>query len=230
MADAQDKDEIFELRCYTVAAGRDLDMRRRLQEDLCRLFPRNGIRPLACWSAIAAPSTPMLVYITPFHNLIERNRSWASFYADPEWQEVRTRTNAGSELVEDFEISFLRGIGDWLNADRSDGAVDEILFLKTLIGKSGAAASALKDSELPARARAGATAMGVFDVMTGVDLPAAISFLRWRDWQSWRDSEKALERDAVLLDRRSAERAEYGQPLVGRTGSWLLDPIDVDWN
>ena len=54
-------DPIFELRFYNLAEGRDADMRRRVQEDLAWLFPRHGIRPLAGWSALAAPALPMFI-------------------------------------------------------------------------------------------------------------------------------------------------------------------------
>lgn len=221
--------KVFELRFYSVEANRDADIRGRVQNDLKWLFPRHGIRPLGGWSALAAPSLPMFVYITPFENMIERDRCWAGFYSDPDWQEVRNRTNAGSELVEDYEIWFVREIAAW-NEPEAPGGLHEILFLKTLVGKSGAAGKALVSSEFPALERAGAHVMGAFDVISGGTLPASVAFLRWPDFETRDAGMKALARDERLLATRTAEATEFGRTLVGRTGSYLLDPVTVDWD
>ena len=69
------KDEIFELRFYNVAPNRDGDMRDRVQNDLKWLFPRHNVRPIGGWSALAAPSLPMFIYLTPWHNMMVRNQS-----------------------------------------------------------------------------------------------------------------------------------------------------------
>jgi hypothetical protein len=222
--------QIFELRFYNVAPGRDADMRARAQNDLKWLFPRHGVRPLACWSAIAAPSLPLFVYITPFKDMNERNQCWGGFYSDPDWQEVRNRTNAGSELVEHFEIYFVRALSTWQPKAPSDGTLDEILFQRTLVGKSLASSQALIDSETAALERAGASVMGHFDVISGRTLPSAVSFLQWQDWQARRTAEQALEKDDVLLAKRDAERKLYGQTLIERKGSYLLEPVTVAWD
>lgn len=226
---SDDLDPILELRFYNVASGRDSDMRARVQNDLKWLFPRHGVRPIGSWSAIDAPSLPTFVYITPFKNMIERNRCWGGFYADPDWQEVRNRTNAGSELVADYEIYFVRSMSEWNNSPAPEGSVDEVVFHRTLVGKGLAAAKALNESEIPALERAGATRLGSFDIMSGRTLPSAVSFIRWESWEARRNAEKTLENDKALLAQRAEETMQFGQPLIGRKGSFLLEPVAVDW-
>jgi hypothetical protein len=221
--------KIFELRFYEVACGRDADMRARVRNDLRWLFPRHGIRPLGCWSAVVAPSLPMFVYITPFQDMNERNKCWAGFYGDPDWQEVRNRTNAGSELVENFEIYFVRSLCAWKPIASADYALDEIVFLRTLVGKSLASSEALVESEAPALERAGASVMGQFDIMSGRILPSAVSFLRWKDWQTRRNAEQVLAKDERLHAKRDAERNLFGRPLIERKGSYLLEAVTVEW-
>ncbi|ODP38436.1 NIPSNAP family protein [Sphingomonas turrisvirgatae] len=227
---ADDRDKIYELRFYSVGAGRDGDMRARVQNELKWLFPRHGIRPVGGWSALAAPELPLFVYISPFANMIERDRCWTGFYTDPDWQEVRNRTNAGSELVEDYKIWFVREIIEWTQPPASPDGVDELVFFKTLVGKSAVAGRALRESELPALERAGAVVQGAFDVVSGGTLPGAVAFLRWPDWETRRAGLAALGDDATLVTRRGAEREEFGRTLIGRTGSYLLDPVTVDWD
>lgn len=221
--------KVFELRFYSVEANRDADIRGRVQNDLKWLFPRHGIRPIGGWSATAAPSLPLFVYITPFQNMIERDLCWGGFYSDPDWQEVRNRTNAGSELVEDYEIWFVRESVAW-NEPGTTSGLDEILFLKTLVGKSSAAGKAFVASELPALERAGAHVVGAFDVISGGTLPGSVAFLRWPDFETRAASTQALAQDEQLIATRKAEVAEFGKTLIGRTGSYLLDPVTVDWD
>lgn len=228
MGDGRDK--IYELRFYSVEAGRDRDMRGRVQNDLKWLFPRHDVRPVGSWSALAAPALPLFVYITPFANFLERDHCWRGFYADPDWQEVRNRTNSGSELVEDFQIWFVRELIEWNHLETAPGALDELVFFKTLVGKSGAAGQALRESELPALERAGASVHGAFDVVSGGTLPGAVAFLRWPDWETRRLGLAALADDPTLAARRAAERTEFGKTLIGRTRSQLLDPVVVDWD
>lgn len=227
---ADSKDKIFELRFYSVEAGRDGDMRDRVRNDLKWLFPRHGIRPAGGWSALAAPELPLFVYITPFKNMIERDRCWGGFYSDPDWQKVRNRTNAGSELVEDYKIWFVRELMEWRQPAAAPDGLDELVFFKTLIGKSGAAGQALRESELPALDRAGASVQGAFDVVSGGTLPGSLAFLRWPNWETRRAGLASLADDPALIARRAAERDEFGHTLIGRTGSYLLAPVSVEWD
>src|SRR5690606_40602329 len=106
------------------------------------------------------PALPMFIYLTPWRNMVERNRCWAGFYADPAWQEVRNRTNAGSELVTDYEIFFLRGMSPWRALASDGGELDEVVIQRTLVGKGLASAAALRERELPALEQAGAQVQG----------------------------------------------------------------------
>lgn len=219
-------DAIFELRFYRVQVGRDADMRARVQKDLNRVFPKHGIRPLGSWTAVSAPSLPMFVYITPFENMLERARCWASFYADPDWHEVRARTNAGSELVEEYEIQFLRGLTDW--TEDAPGGLDEIVIQRTLIGKGAAAAEALA-AEREALEHTGAFVQGQFEMLSGGILPAAVTFLRWRDWNTRANAQQTLDFSSTRSKRMARELAAYGQPLLGHRTSFLLSPVPVAW-
>ncbi|MFA5548984.1 MAG: NIPSNAP family protein [Porticoccaceae bacterium] len=222
-------DPIFELRFYNLAEGRDADMRRRVREDLAWLFPRHGIRPLAGWSALAAPALPMFIYLTPWRNMVERNCCWAGFYADPAWQEVRNRTNAGSELVTDYEIFFLRGMSPWRALASDGGELDEVVIQRTLVGKGLASAAALRERELPALEQAGAQVQGAFDVLSGCRLPAAISVLRWRDWDARRGAREAVDANPAIVAARAEERRQFGAELLGTRSSFLVAPVPVDW-
>ena len=52
-------------------------------------FHRSGVHPVLYSSTLFGPNMPNLTYLIPFDNLDAREKAWAKFGADPEWQKVR---------------------------------------------------------------------------------------------------------------------------------------------
>jgi len=81
---------IFELRVYHSPTYRQLKaLHERFAGPEIRIFHRVGVRPILYSSTIIGPAMPNLTYLIPFENLAEREKAWAAFGADPEWQKVR---------------------------------------------------------------------------------------------------------------------------------------------
>lgn len=215
-------DPVYELRIYRIAAGRARDMEARVQGDFRTLFPKHGIRPLACWSTMVSPVSPSFIYLTGWPGMELRNAGWAGFYGDPEWADVRARTNAGSELVESYEIVFLRALLPW-NAEPGQVAFSELVIQNTAVGKGVAVAAELAEHTLPALSAAGARIHGAFDLLSGRLLPAVALFI---GWDSLDQRDKAL---AKLDARCNALRAAGSSVLLDRAEQHLLRPLEVDW-
>ncbi|WP_050460640.1 NIPSNAP family protein [Herbaspirillum autotrophicum] len=225
-------DPFYELRFYRVASGRQRDMDARVRNDLRPLFGRHQVRPAAAWNVSFGSGAPLFVYLTPWHNMQQRTKSWAGFYADPGWAEARTRTNAGSELVESYDIWFLRAILDW-NAGPSavartvsatPPATAEMMVRSIAVGQSAAARSEIIDTVIPLLQQGGAIVHGVFDVMSGCSLPAIVLFVDWADM---------AQRTAVLArldDRIVTAHTSNGAPLLGRADHYLMQDFDINWN
>lgn len=221
-------DPIYELRLYSVEPGRIRDMERRVQQELNTLFPRHGVRPLGAWSLVAGPAAPLFVYLTPWRHMQQRTNSWAGFYADPKWAEVRTRTNAGSELVERYDILFLRALIDWQEpvsgGHESAGApLVEMVIQSVAVGRSAAVREEVMNLTVPALRAAGATVYGVFDVMSGRPLPCSVFFIGWQSSEQRTLTWDAIDRDAI--EARSVGRAS----LLERADQYLMRPVKVDW-
>jgi NIPSNAP len=210
-------DPHFELRIYSVAPSRAIDMEKRVESDLRALFPKHGIRPLAGWSTIVSPVSPAFIYLTPWLTMNERSASWAGFYSDPEWAEVRERTNAGSELVESYEIMFVRAVKPW-EAPSAETAFFELVIQSTAVGKTSAALAELNENVLPILKREGAVILGVFDLISGRPLPALIFFIGW-------DSLEQRSTAHAKLDARTAGKP----PLFLRAEQHLMRHLPVDW-
>jgi NIPSNAP len=215
-------DPFCELRIYRVAAGRARDMEQRVQDDLRTLFPKHGIRPLASWSTLASPVSPALVYLTPWRNMNQRSTSWAGFYGDPEWAEIRARTNAGSELVESYEVMFVRALTPWVGGVEDTG-FSELIIQSTAIGETVALAAELNEHSIPLLTAAGACVHGVFDMLSGRALPSLTMFLGWNSLEQRTDA-------LAKLDTRCNDLRATGEPvLLERAEQHLLLPVAVDW-
>ncbi len=152
----------------------------------------------------------------------ERSAAWAGFYSDPEWADVRTRTNAGSELVESYEIMFIRAITPWIGeAERP--AFSELIIQNCAIGKTLAVTTETKDQTIPILTTEGALVHGIFDMMSGRPLPTLASFIGW---------ESLDQRTAALakLDARTQTLRATGNPvLLDRAEQHLMKHVPVNW-
>lgn len=94
---------IYELRIYRAMPGRMPALLSRFREDTLRIFERHGIRSIAYWTNAIGGRNDELWYILAFDDLAHRDRAWAEFRADVEWQQVAASTQAEGPLVEHIE-------------------------------------------------------------------------------------------------------------------------------
>jgi hypothetical protein len=81
---------IFELRVYHSPTFRQLSaLHERFRGPEIKIFHRAGIHPILYSSTLAGQNMPNLTYLIPFADLAAREKAWAAFNADPEWQKVR---------------------------------------------------------------------------------------------------------------------------------------------
>jgi hypothetical protein len=111
---------VYELRVYTAAEGKLPELLARFREHTTKLFERHGIQNVAYWTAIEASSTApggssepgpnanrTLVYILKYPSREEARASWKAFQDDPEWQQVRRKSEENGKLVEKVDSTFM---------------------------------------------------------------------------------------------------------------------------
>lgn len=172
--------DFYELRLYQVEPGRMPDMASRWQGGLATLFNRHGVSALGAWQAVTGPALPLFVYLMHWPELATRQRAWAGFYGDPEWADVRERTNAGSELVERYDLNFLQGISHWTQPGDAQPYL-EMRLVNIAIGQSAAARARVHETLAPEIAKRGGNLVAALEHMTGLDLPAIALFVAWPD-------------------------------------------------
>lgn len=199
---------IAELRFYEVEPGRSEDMRARFQGPLRQLFERHGIRVAGAWFSGHGPKAPLFIYLMHWPSLEARNQAWEGFYADPEWARVRTDTNQGSELVERYDLNFLKPLAA-LPAQTPEAFAElELYVAQVKVGAGGAARQWLQAQAPAALAQAGGQLLGAYEYMTGNDLPRVCLLLGWNDLQKRRQALSSLMVPPLLrADRYSLHPA-----------------------
>ena len=108
--DPQRPPRIFELRMYesnnATTLARKINM---FNTGEIKIFQRLGMQPVFCAETIVGARMPNLVYMLAFDNLAAREKLWAAFGSDPEWQKLRSLPgNNDTENVSNISNAILR--------------------------------------------------------------------------------------------------------------------------
>ena len=89
---------IYELRLYETVPGKLPALNDRFAKHTVGLFKKHGVRMLGFWTDEIGGSN-LLSYIVSFESSADREATWKSFRADPEWIEVRAETEKDGPLL-----------------------------------------------------------------------------------------------------------------------------------
>jgi hypothetical protein len=100
----------FELRTYE--SDSEASLRRKIDmfnQAEIGIFRRCGLQPVFFGEALVGSKLPRLTYMVAYDSMAGREKAWAAFGADPEWQKIRTRPEwADSEIVSNISNAILR--------------------------------------------------------------------------------------------------------------------------
>ena len=103
------KQRFFEMRTYIAAPGKLDALNARFRNHTNKLFVKHGMELIGYWTPAEGPAYEnTLIYILAYPDKDAREKSWKAFQADPEWQWVRTDTEAIGKLVEKVEQVYLK--------------------------------------------------------------------------------------------------------------------------
>jgi hypothetical protein len=97
---------VFEMRTYYAPPGRLDDLQARFRDFTLRLFEKHGMTNIGYWTPIDNPDNK-LIYVLGYPSAEAKAAAWKAFFADPEWNEVRTKTEANGKLVTKVESVML---------------------------------------------------------------------------------------------------------------------------
>ena len=103
-------ERFFELRTYTTHEGQLGNLHKRFRDHTNRIFKKHGMELVGYWTPAdgdAAKNT--LAYILAYPSRQARDKAWAAFRKDPEWQKVykQSHVDAGGKIVKKVESLFM---------------------------------------------------------------------------------------------------------------------------
>ena len=102
--------KVHELRIYDAVPGKLPALHDRFANHTIKLFKKHGIDNVGYWTDDVGISN-RLIYMLGYEGLGAREKGWAAFGADPEWQKAREESEKNGALVTQSRHSILRLTG-----------------------------------------------------------------------------------------------------------------------
>jgi hypothetical protein len=132
--------QLYELRTYTTHEGKLDALNARFRDHTVALFEKHGMKSLGYWVPTDGPtSANTLIYVIEHKDADAAKASWKSFVSDPEWNEVRKKSESdGPILAKPPEAIYMTATDYSPDAGEitpSENAVYELRIYKTNEGK-----------------------------------------------------------------------------------------------
>ncbi|HXJ89504.1 MAG TPA: NIPSNAP family protein [Candidatus Binatia bacterium] len=99
---------VYELRVYHAVPGKLGDLLARFRDHTTKLFERHGIENVAYWTPTDDPEKDKtLIYILHHPSREAAAKNWKAFQDDPEWKNVKEKSEANGPLVEKIDSTFM---------------------------------------------------------------------------------------------------------------------------
>jgi len=104
----QSSTAVYELRIYHANEGKLDALLARFRDHTMALFEKHHIKNVAYWLPTDDPlKGKTLVYMLAHPSREAATTNWQSFRDDPEWQRVKSQSEANGPLVEKVDSTFL---------------------------------------------------------------------------------------------------------------------------
>ncbi len=90
---------VCELRIYDTLPGKAQPLHDRFANVTSRLFEKHGMTNVGYWTPVVGGYSNQLYYMLGFEDLAQREKAWASFQQDPEWQAASRATSEQHGVV-----------------------------------------------------------------------------------------------------------------------------------
>jgi hypothetical protein len=98
---------IYEIRVYRCVPGRLPALLNRFSTITLKLWEKHGIKQAGFWTTLVGESNQDLTYLLAWESLADRDKKWAAFQADPEWQAKRAETEKDGAIVNNVSNQLL---------------------------------------------------------------------------------------------------------------------------
>jgi hypothetical protein len=223
---------VYELRTYTATPGNHAKLLARFREHTLRLFEKHGMVNVGYWVPVDAKdgSADKIVYLLAYPSREAAGASWKAFGADPEWQDVKKKTEAAGAIVAKLESIYLTPTDYTASMDPGKRAgtsrVFELRTYTTPEGKLDQLDARFRNHTLALFAKHGMTNLGYFhplDANKGAG-NTLIYFLAHANRDAAAASWKSFREDPNWVKARTESEKE-GR-ITSKVESVFLTPAD----
>ncbi len=101
-------EKVYELRIYHVVPGKLDSLVARFRDHTDKLFAKHGMKSVAYWTALDEPvKSSTFFYILEHPSREAAAENWKAFQDDPEWKDVKAKSEESGKLVEKIDSTFL---------------------------------------------------------------------------------------------------------------------------
>jgi hypothetical protein len=102
----------FELRTYESDTETTLQSKIGMfAEAELAIFRKNGLQPVFFGEALVGPKLPRLTYMVAYENMAGREKAWAAFGADPDWQKLKVKPGySDADIVANISNMILKPV------------------------------------------------------------------------------------------------------------------------
>lgn len=109
---------IYELREYVAHDETVQQVHDRFADHTFGLFERHGIDVVGFWTDQQDPTR--ILYLVQFEDIAAQEKAWDGFRGDPEWAEVKARSEADGPIVAEMLSRTLAPVSYWPAASTND--------------------------------------------------------------------------------------------------------------
>jgi hypothetical protein len=219
-AAAQEK-RVFELRTYFAPPGRLDDLHARFRDHTLKLFEKHSMTSVGYWVPMENPDNK-LIYLLAYPSREAREASWKAFFADPDWQAVKKKTEANGPIVSKVE-SVLLGATDYSPEVKTSATGERVFELRTYTASAGCLDhlnARFRDHTVELFEKHGMTNVGYWNPLEGQ--PGAgetlVYILAHRSVDAAKASFDAFRKDPDWLAARKASEEKAGGSLTVKGG------------
>ncbi len=127
--------QVYEMRIYYAAEGKLDALHARFRNHTVKLFEKHGIKNIGYWVPIDNPER-QLIYFLAYPSREAREKSWASFLADPDWQKAYKESEVDGKLVDKAIQKFYKAT-DYSPMIKADATGDRVFEMRTYTASTG---------------------------------------------------------------------------------------------
>lgn len=104
----RERNMIYEVRIFSCNPGRLPALLHLFETHVLKIWDKHGIEQVGFWTVLVGDGSNDLHCCIAWKSLVERERKWTEFEADPKWISARDKSNKKGPILANIDSVFLK--------------------------------------------------------------------------------------------------------------------------